>query len=199
MKYGVSIIMISDILINYKSLDMITVLTWISIISGGLLILLLLLSLFSGLDFDFDVESPEMDSDAGGLGIFKGMLTFVSVSSWVIKVLLVTDKHPIIAISIGILLGLLALALLSYLIRILLRNDKNVNWDIEDALFAFGTVYLKIPGEDGIGLVNVDVKGATREMKAKSHDGQEIPTGDAIQVIRVDGDIVIVQKEDHKH
>ncbi len=174
---------------------MITILTWISIIAGGLLIILLLLSLIGGLDLDLDVDTADIDTDAGGLGFLKGMLTFVSVSSWVIKVLLATDKHPAIAITIGILIGLLAFALLSYLIRVLLRNDKNVNWSLEDAMFTYGEVYLKIPALEGTGIVQVDINGATRELKAKSFDGKEIPTGMSIQVIDLEGDIVVVQPE----
>jgi len=74
---------------------MITILTWVSIVAGGILILLMLLSLIGGLDLDLDLGSPDVDTDAGGIGLIKGILTFTSVSSWVIKVLLVSNKSPI--------------------------------------------------------------------------------------------------------
>jgi len=48
---------------------MITLLTWISIFAGGLLILLFLLSLLGGFDLDVDIGSTEVDADAGGLGL----------------------------------------------------------------------------------------------------------------------------------
>jgi len=79
---------------------MITILTWVSIIAGGILILMMLLSIIGGLDLDLDVDigSTDVETDAGGLGVIKGFLTFVSVSSWIIKVLLAFDKHPGMAI-----------------------------------------------------------------------------------------------------
>ena len=71
---------------------MITTLTWVSIITGGILILLMLISLISGLDLDMDLDlemgSTDIETDAGGIGVIKGLLVFVSVTSWVIKIFL---------------------------------------------------------------------------------------------------------------
>ena len=177
---------------------MITTLTWISIIAGGLLILLLLLSFIAGLDFDLDIDpgASDIDADAGGLGILKGTLTFVSVSSWVIKVLLATDQHPAIAIVIGLLVGLLAFAILSYLIKVLMRNDENVNWEMDDAMFQTGSVYLKIP-KNGEGIVHINIKGVDRELKAKLRGDTEIPTGSSVRVVDIENHYVIVEKESY--
>jgi len=74
---------------------MITILTWISITTGGILILMMLMSLIGGLDLDFDLDVGSTDTDtdsSGGLGAIKGALTFVAVSSWVVKVLLTTNN-----------------------------------------------------------------------------------------------------------
>lgn len=174
---------------------MIEILTWVSIFSGGILILMLLLSLIGGLDFDvdFDMGSTDVDTGAGGLGVFKGILTFVSVTAWVIKVLVATKKHMALAICIGILSGIAALLLLNYLIRLMLKNDTNVNWSMEDALYQKGEVYLKIPGKKESGLVHININGANRELKALSFDKKQIQTGTAIEVMDVDGDLVIVR------
>ncbi|NNE27791.1 MAG: hypothetical protein HKN09_13175, partial [Saprospiraceae bacterium] len=69
---------------------MITILTWVALIAGSFLILMMLLSVIGGLDLDVDLGSTDVDTDAGGLGLIKGVLTFISVASWVMKVLLVT-------------------------------------------------------------------------------------------------------------
>ncbi len=169
---------------------MIEILTWTSIFAGGILILLFLVSLIGGMDLDIDLES---DTDAGGLGIVKGVLTFVSVASWVIKILLVSNKHPGMAIAVGVISGVLAFMLLNYLFKILLRNEENVNYSMSDALFESGEVYLKIPAK-GSGIVNVNVKGATREMKAKSKDSKEIKTGSKVMVVSIDGEYAVVEK-----
>ncbi len=172
---------------------MIEILTWTSIFAGGILVLLLLLSLLGGLDMDIDIGDTEVDADSGGLGLIKGFLTFVSVGSWVIKVLLATNKSPVIAISIGIISGLFALWILNYLLRLLMKNESNVNWKMEDALFQKGEVYLRVPAEEGNGIVHVRVNGVNRELKALSYDSKEIKTGSPITVMDIDGEFVKVQ------
>jgi len=174
---------------------MIEILTWVSIIAGGILILMLLLSLIGGLDIDMDADigSSDVDSSGGGVGVIKGFLTFISVTSWVIKILLATQKHPAMAIGIGIVTGIAALLLLNYLLITLLKNDSNVNYTLEDALYQSGTVYLKIPEGKDSGIIHVNVKGAKREMKARSFDGTEIKTGSAIDVMDIDGEYAVVR------
>lgn len=177
---------------------MIFYLTWISIIAGGILVLLLLLSLLGGLDLDLDTDfSSESDTDGsgGGLGIIKGILTFVSVASWAMKIFLLSEQTTALAIALGILAGLTAMFLLHYMMKTLLNNDKNVNWEAEDAVLQMGEVYLRIPAQDGNGIVNVNVKGANRELKAKSYDTKEIKTGTKVRVIEILGGFAMVKEE----
>lgn len=173
---------------------MITLLTWVSIFAGGLLVLLFLLSLLGGFDLDVDIGSTEVDADGGGLGLIKGFLTFISVASWVMKILLGSEQNPAIAAGIGIVSGLIAFWILSKLFDLLLKNEENVNWTMEDALFTQGEVYSRIPSS-GVGIVNVVINGVNRELKAKSDSEMEIPTGTTITVTSVDGEFAIVQKE----
>ncbi len=178
---------------KFKNADMIEILTWTSIIAGGILILLLILSIVGGLDLDVDVGSTEIDADGGGLGVVKGFLTFISVSSWIIKVLVAAEKHLGVALGIGIFSGLLALFILNYIFRLLLQNEANVNWSMSDALFEKGEVYLKIPASNGNGIVNINIKGVTRELKALSVNNEEIKTGESIVVVEIEGEYVKVR------
>lgn len=173
---------------------MIAILTWVSIIAGGILVLLLLLSLLGGLDIDVDIETGGGDTDtsAGGIGLMKGALTFVSVSSWVMKVLMVGQQGKALSITIGVLSGVLAFALLNYLLKALLKNEENVNWKMSDALFQRGTTYLKIPA-GGEGIVQVDIRGASRELKARSKSGEEIKTGESVVVVDTIKEFAIVE------
>ena len=91
---------------------------------------------------------------------------------------------------------LAALLLLNYLAVTLLKNDSNVNYSMDDALFQSGTVYLKIPGGENTGIVHVTIKGAKREMKAKSFDGKGIETGSAVDVMDIDGEYAVVKLTD---
>lgn len=174
---------------------MISILTWISLITGGILILLMLLSLIGGLDFDMDIGNAEVETDSGGggIGLLKGSLTFISVTSWVIKLLLATNQHPMIAIGIGLFAGAIAFFLLNYLFKLLLKNEENVNWAIEDALFREAKVYLRIPPKEGTGIIQVTVKGATRELKAKTNYHKLISTGDHVIITEVNPEYVVVE------
>lgn len=172
-----------------------TYLTYISLITGGLLILLMVLSVLGGLDLDFDLD---LDSDietgdgGGGLGILKGGLTFISVTTWVIRLVLISEQSPWVAVFIGAISGAAALWLLSYLFKLLLSNEQNVNWEMTDAVYQEGKVYLRIPVE-GEGIVHVKIKGATRELKAKTRSKKEIKTGESILVTDVENEFVIVE------
>jgi len=171
---------------------MIEVFTWISIFSGGLLILLLLLSLLGGLDLD--IGDTDVETDAGGLGIVKSLLTFLSIGSWVVKLVLAVENNPTYAFGVGIIAGLLAVFLLSQLFKIILKNQSNVNWTREDALFKEAKVYLKIPAGSGTGLIQVNINGATRELKAKSGSKEDIPTGSVVLVEDIENNIAVVSR-----
>jgi len=172
---------------------MITILTWISIIAGGFLILLMLLSLLGGLDLDFDIGDTDIDS-SGSLGLIKSLLTFVSVSSWVMKILMTIEKSTTVSLIVGIVSGLLAVLFLSWLFKLLLKNQENVNWKIEDSLFKEGKVYLKIPGSGKNGIIQTELNGGIRELTAISSQGESIDTGDLVMIEEVRGNMVVVSK-----
>jgi membrane protein implicated in regulation of membrane protease activity len=170
---------------------MLTILLYISLISGGILVLLLTLSFISGLDLDLGLDFGDSDIDAGGMGILKGALTFFSIGSYVVRSILITDSNPIIAFTVGAVAGGIAVFLLSMMLKWLLRQQSNVNWSFEDSIYQKGKVYLKIPA-GGTGIIQVNVNGALRELKAKSVDDKEIPTGATVQVESIEGEIAIV-------
>ncbi len=173
---------------------MIYALTWIAIFSGGALVLLFLISLIGGLELDVEIGSTDVETDAGGIGLIKGFLSFISVGSWVMKVMLLTSSNPVLSLVVGVVSGTLAFFLLNYIFKLLLKNESNVNWRMEDALFQLGDVYLKIPANEGTGLVSVNVNGVNRELKAKSFKNVELETGAKIMVVKVDDDYAYVER-----
>ena len=177
---------------------MIDALFWISIVSGGILILLMLLSVAGGLELEADIDTVDTDADGSGLGIIKGLLTFIAVASWVVRMMINAEQHPFMAIGIGLAIGVCALWLLNFLWKLLLNNEENVNWTVDDALFQTGQVYLKIPGGNNVGIVHLKINGATRELKAKSVNQEEIPTGTPIVVYGIENNLVLVQTESFK-
>ena len=138
-----------------------------------------------------DLDIGDSDIDAGGMGILKGALTFFSIGSYVVRSILMTDSNPVIAFTVGAIAGAVAVFLLSMMLKWLLKQQSNVNWTLQDTLYQTAKVYLKIP-KSGTGIIHVNVNGVNREIKAKSVDKKEIPTGSQVLVQNIEGNLVIV-------
>ena len=176
---------------------MIIALTYISLICGGLLVLILLFGIIGGLDLDVDLDFDGADqSDVGmGFGVVKGGLTFLSVGSWVVKLVLLSSVNPVVAVVAGAAAGAVAVYVLSKLVTYLLRYEENVNWSVEDAVLKPGKVYLRIPA-GGEGIVRVQLRGGEREFKARSTNGGDIPTGASIFVDDLTADGLVLVSRD---
>lgn len=176
-------------------MNWVEILTWVSFFSGGMLILLLLISLFSGLELDTDVDAhvdldTHTDVDSGGLGLVKGGLTFIAVSAWVIKMIIVSGTTLYMAILAGIASGMVAVLFLSWIFNLLLKNQVNVNWSPDLAIGKTAKVYLRIP-ENGNGIIKVKINGVFRELKATTNE-KEIATGKEIYIEDYDGKYAVV-------
>ena len=170
------------------------ILFWISVFTGGLMFVMLLLSVIGGLDFDLDVDlGGDTDTESsGGLGIFKSVLTFVSVSTWVVRIMLIYEQSSTISITVGVLVGVVIVYLLSKLLGFLLSQTEFNSYDIEDSIDRTGKVYLKIP-VDGHGIVQVVINDGMKDFKGKSSENTEIPTGTSVTVVDVIDDFLIVK------
>lgn len=170
------------------------ILFWVSVFTGGLMILMLLLSILGGLDFDFDLDiGSDVDTEGGGgLGILKGILSFVSVSTWVIRILLISQKSTPFSISIGIIVGLVFVYLLSKLLGFLMKQTEFNTYYIEDTINKQGKVYLKVP-VDGQGIVHIIINDGMKDFKCKSSTNEEIPTGSNVLVVDINNDILVVE------
>ncbi len=181
---------------------MIVTLTYISLICGGLLVLLLLLGIIGGLDLDIDLDADTSVDGGGGVdvGLVKGGLTFLSIGSWTTKLILLSTANPVAAIVSGVAAGAVAVYLMKWVVRLLLRQEENVNWTASDALLQPGRVYLRIPAT-GEGIVHVNVKGGMREFKARSMGGNELPTGTQILVddMGTDGALLVSSRPPDLH
>ncbi len=160
---------------------MIDILMWISIVTGGILVLMLILSIVGGLDFDMDFDfNTDADTDVGhgGLGVFKGALAFVSIATWVAKIVLVSGFNLYLVLLISLSSGALAVLIIGLLLQQLLKIETNTNWHPENAAYKIGKVYLKIP-QNGFGIIHVKINGANRELKATTEE-MDIKTGEMI-------------------
>lgn len=155
---------------------------------------MLLLSVIGGLDFDLDLDvgGDTETEGGGGLGVLKSILTFVSVSSWVMRIMLIYEQSSTVSITVGVLVGVVVVYLLSKLLGFLLSQTEFNSYDIEDSIDRTGKVYLKIP-VDGHGIVQVVINDGVKDFKGKSSKNREIPTGTSVTVVDVLDDFLIVE------
>lgn len=180
--------------------DILNLLFWAGTIAGGLLIFLLLISIFSGMEIggDMDVDAGgDMDAhgDAtadGSLGLLKTLLTFVSVGAFTARAIFMNTSWSWALVALSALLaGVVAVLLLTWFFRFLLRNQEEGTWHLWQAEGKVGSVYVPIPPE-GRGRVIVLIDNASREIAAISQNGQAIGTHEKVLVLEAKEDYVVV-------
>ena len=165
-------------------------LAYIAIIAAALLVILLLIGILGG---DTDAGDGDLSMD-GGFGIFKSVLTILAVGAWVLRYLILSGYNMSLAVLTALISGGVTAAILAYIFKLLLRNQKNVNWRTEEAIGKKAKVYLRIlPGE--AGLVTVEINGVERELPAKSNENTEIKTGEEVLIFDERDDILWVQSQ----
>lgn len=176
---------------------MLDILFWISIFTGGSLLILLALSLLGGLDLDLDIGGDaDFDGDSGaGLGIFKSLLVFISMSTWVVRILVLSERPLPISVAGGVVVGLLSVYLLTKLLRFLIGQTEDNTWQMEDTIGKSGKVYLRVVPDSDSGIVQVEVNGAIHDLRAKSIEGKELSTGSTVYIHGIDGKGLLVSSE----
>ena len=185
--------------------EIINLLFWAGTIAGGLLILLLLISIIGGMDFDGDVDADaggDMDAHAdgsatdAGLGLLKTLLTFISVGAFTARaIFLNTSWSWTLVILSSLIAGGVAVMLLTWFFRWLLRNQEEGTWHLWQAEGKMGTVYVPIP-PDGKGRITVLIDEVNREIAARSENGRELGTHEKVMVVEAKEDYVIVSPLD---
>ena len=183
--------------------EILNILFWMGTAAGGLLVLLLLMSILGGLDLGGDVDSVDVDFDVDGdgeidvagdapLGLIKTVLTFISVGAFTARAIVLNTgwSWAIVAIS-SLIAGVIAVLLLSWFFKWLLKNQEEGNWHMWQAEGQVGTVYVPIP-KGGKGRITIKIDGANREVAAKSEDGAPIASREKVLVVESETDCVIV-------
>lgn len=181
--------------------EIINILFFIGTIAGGLLILLLLISIIGGMDIggDVDVDAGggiddhgSTDASDGSLGIIKTLLTFVSVGAFTARAIFMNTAWSwAIVILTSLVAGAIAVFLLTWFFRWLLKNQEEGNWHIWEAEGQVGSVYVPIPTQ-GKGRIIVPINGTNREISAQSQNGEAMATRQKVLVLEAKGDFVIV-------
>ncbi len=182
-------------------MDWTIILFWTSVVTGGLVVFLFLLSLMghefeSHVDVDHDVSGGDHgDTDGNSLGIIKSSLIFIAMGAWIARTLLLEDFNWIVAIIAGIVSGYLAMFLLAKFLGFLLKQQQEGNWKHENAVGTVGDVYLGIP-EGGVGQIQININGGLRTVDAVAYEGS-IPMGKKVAVVGVNAKNQLVVTDMH--
>lgn len=170
------------------------------VISSLILLIQTVLSLigadFEGGDFSGDLDLPgEMPEGFGDLQIFslRTILAFFTTFGWIGFSMMQSGAHLAVAIAVAVLAGAVIMLGVAFLIRGVLRLQYDGTRQIENALGAAGTVYLRIPGKrTGRGKVNLLLQGAYVELDALTDSEEALPYGTEITVTAVVGEDAVV-------
>jgi membrane protein implicated in regulation of membrane protease activity len=98
-----------------------------------------------------------------------------------------TNVSPVPGLAIAIISALAAMAMVSAVVRLLLRTEQDGTLQIRNAVGKVGIVYLRVPAAGtGRGKVTVKVQDRLVELQAVSK-GPELSTGSQVVVVSVVG------------
>lgn len=155
-------------------------------------------------DTECDVDSGA-DGDAGdggggplaGLKLFtlRGLVAFVAILGWGSLWLLRLGLHPLLALFIGVAMGVWAMVLVALLLRAALGLQNDGTIQSRNALGRVGTVYLTVPAaRQGVGKLHVLVQDQLTEFSAVTDDPEPLTTGTEVVVVELAAEGVLVAR-----
>jgi membrane protein implicated in regulation of membrane protease activity len=167
---------------------------------GGFFVLLRLVLQFVGggiqdaVDTDVDFDSHHADSDAGFKFLSIHGLTSFLMMFGLVGLALYRQSRVGFAVAIlgAILAGLAAVWVIGQAFQWATRLQTSGNLQTSEAVGSTGTVYLHIP-EKGTGRVSINFRNHLREFDAVAGNGAALPTGTAVRVVQVRGNVLVVE------
>src|SRR5690606_15625928 len=167
---------------------------WILAIFSSVVFLMVFVVSLLGFDADSDIDldaGTDLDTDTGfghDFPVFrlKSITAVLTFFSWT-GVLLTGEGRSIWEIiPYSILSGLIAMALVVFLLKKFSDLTESGTADPLDLIFEKGDVYLPIPPRQlGSGKVHVTLNKSLREMNAVTMDDEIIRTGEKIRVLEI--------------
>ena len=168
-------------------------------IAGGSLFLIRLAIQLMGFSADTDadaadtLDSTEADSSFRVLSLL-GITAFLMMFGLAGRAML--ESRPdsaLLALAIGLLAGIASLWLMGWLFKGMRSLQSSGTANFAKAVGQEGSVYLTIPQND-VGKVQVAFHGRLNVLDARAANGQALPTGTRVKVVRiVNGNILEVE------
>lgn len=100
--------------------------------------------------------------------------------------------NTLLALLLAVILGATSMLSVAWIMRSMLKLQRDATVRIHDAIGQPATVYVPIPsGMSGVGKVTVSLNGRTVEYQAVTPDGERLSTGSAVIVVDVRDDDIL--------
>ena len=156
-----------------------------------------------GTEFETDVSDVNYGDgsshgDIGTMNFFtiQGVITFFCVFGWAGLVTYTLSKIAVLAIIVGLVLGLAAMFGVAKILQLSKKLAQNGTLNVRNLLGASGTVYLVIPADgEGRGKVNVTSGERLVEFDAITDEKEALPDGTPVRVVDIrSGNVLVVEK-----
>ena len=162
----------------------------------------------AGADFDIGTGHGDIPNvhygdgspshDIGTLNFFtlQGVITLFCVFGWAGLVVYKLSGIAVLAVIIGLILGLAAMYGVAKVVQLSKKLAQNGTLNVNNLLGANGTVYLVIPADgSGRGKVNVSSGERLVEFDAITDGSDPLPDGTNVRVIDIrSGNVLVVEK-----
>lgn len=143
-------------------------------------------------DFDGDFDEPDAPFQ---LFSFRNLINFLLGFGWAGVSFYDKIESKTLVLILAVWVGVLFVSVFLFLIKQILKFSENNTFKIEQLVGKIGEVYLTIPAQKtGRGKVLISHKGTQHELIAITDSEQEIPTGQIIKVVAMEGNILMVIK-----
>lgn len=161
-------------------------------------------------DADTDVETEIDDADEalhdrdiadGGLRLFtlRGFIAFFSVMGWVGTICCGSNLALPLSIAISAASGFLAMVVIAAIMKWLIGLQYDGTENINEALGASGTVYIRIPpSRSGKGKINVIIQGKLAEKSAVTDEETMLSYGEEVTVVGISGEETLIVRRKNK-
>ncbi len=161
-------------------------------------------------DADTDIETEVDDADEafqdrdiadGGLRLFtlRGFIAFFSVLGWVGTICCGNGLALPLSIVISAASGFLAMFVIAAIMKWLIGLQYDGTENINEALGASGTVYIRIPpSRSGKGKINVIIQGKLAEKNAVTDEETMLSYGEEVTVVGISGEETLIVRRKNR-
>lgn len=150
-------------------------------------------------DVPVDAHDGQTHFGDSGLHLFtlQGLVAFFAVFGWSGLLMLKADVLPVASVVLAIVFGFVAMVVIAYAMRAMMKLQSDGTLDIRNAMGKSGTVYLPVHEKrSAAGKVSILVQDRLVEMDAVTDGEETIPTGAEVTVVGIsNGNTLIVLKK----